>query len=386
MGVYIIGVGQLGFGERPDTTVRTMAVQAIKFALLDAGLAGGDMQSVFFCASTWDRLEDEGSLKGQVVMDAMGIENVPVVNVRSSAGGGSAAVNLAYTRIRQELMDVALVVGVDKVTRARARQEPAGQAPGKAACGVGSLVQWEAKMAIDHMERFGTTPMQLAGIAAKNRLHGSLNPWACRQKRMTAQEILADTPVTYPFTQAMCAFAADGGAAAVLCSGRILRKLGAPKPVRILASVLEQGRRADVTDAGRHAATQAWEIAGVPPADIDLAELHDTTSFAELRETEAMGFCQEGDGGAFAASGATTLGGRVPINTSGGLECRGAAPNASGLAQIHEVVTQLRGEAGLRQVPEAATGITQNKTGTDAGDETTCVHILEGSSSGRRAA
>jgi acetyl-CoA acetyltransferase len=231
-----------------------------------------------------------------------------------------------------------------------------------------------------HMDRFGSTQHQHAVISSKNHFHGSLNPLAQYQKAMTVEEVLADKPVAYPLTRSMCAPVGDGAAAAIVCSERFLKKLSSARPVKIRASVLGQGsdRDLDGTDIGEWLSRQAYEMAGVGPVDMDLAELHDATSYGELHQTEVMGFCPAGEGGPFAESGATKLGGKKPINTSGGLECRGHPIGASGLAQIYEIVAQFRGEAGQRQVEGARMGLTENGGGNIGAEEAAmCIHILE---------
>ncbi|MFZ5591525.1 MAG: thiolase family protein, partial [Bacillota bacterium] len=186
--------------------------------------------------------------------------------------------------------------------------------------------------------------------------------------------------VAYPLTRAMCSPVGDGAAAAILCSEKYLSKLAAARPVRVLASVLASGRDRpiDGEDIGERTARLAYHMAGLGPADISVAELHDATAFGELHQTEAMGFCAHGEGGILAESGATRLGGRIPVNTSGGLECRGHPIGASGLAQIHEIVTQLRGEAGARQVKNARIGLAENGGGNIGFEEAAlCIHIFE---------
>ena len=231
-----------------------------------------------------------------------------------------------------------------------------------------------------HMDRFGSTQKQLAVICAKNHFHASLNPMAQYQQDMTVEQVLADRLVAYPLTRAMCAPVGDGAAAAIVCSERFLKKLAGARPVRIRASVMGQGsdRDLDGEDIGERLVREAYRAAGVGPEDISLAELHDATAYGELHQTEAMGFCPVGGGGPYAESGATRLGGARPINTSGGLECRGHPIGASGLAQIYELVTQLRGEAGPRQVEKARIALSENGGGNIGVEEAAmCIHILE---------
>jgi acetyl-CoA acetyltransferase len=231
-----------------------------------------------------------------------------------------------------------------------------------------------------HMERYGTTQEQLAIIAAKNHYHGSLNPDAQYRIDMSVEEVLADRLVSHPLTRAMCAPMGDGAAAAILVSEDYLQRLTDARPVRVRASVLASGG----TQGGartRPAVGKAYEMAGVGSEDIDTAEVHDATAFGELAQTESLGFCGEGEGGPYAESGATKLGGARPVNPSGGLECRGHPIGATGLAQIAEIVHQLRGDAGKRQVEGARLGLTQNGGGfIGNGEAALAIHIFEGPS------
>ncbi len=197
---------------------------------------------------------------------------------------------------------------------------------------------------------------------------------------MTVEEVLNDKPVAYPLTRSMCAPVGDGAAAAIVCSENFLKTLKNKRPVKVLASVLGSGRDRDLDDEdiGERMAKLAYEQASVGPEDIDIAELHDATAYGELHQCEAMGFCPLGEGGIYAESKATKLGGERPINTSGGLECRGHPIGASGLAQIYEIVQQLRGEAGKRQVEGARIGLAENGGGNIGVEEAAmCIHILQ---------
>jgi acetyl-CoA acyltransferase len=233
-----------------------------------------------------------------------------------------------------------------------------------------------------HMARYGSTIEQLAAIAAKNHDHGARNPLAQIRESRTPEEILADRPVAYPLTRAMCAPVGDGGAAVVLCSDAFARRHGAGQAVRVRASVLASGRTPSDTDGpgiAERASRTAYAQAGIDPADLDLAEVHDATAFGELHQVEALGLCAEGEGGRLAESGATRIGGRIPINPSGGLECRGHPIAASGLAQVHELVMQLRGACNGRQVQGARLALTQNGGGMLGGEEAAMgIHVFEG--------
>ena len=217
-------------------------------------------------------------------------------------------------------------------------------------------------------------------ICAKNHFHGALNPMSQYQMDMTTEEVLADKPIAYPLTRAMCAPVGDGAAAAIVCSESYLKKLTGARPIKIRASVHGSGtgRDFDGEDLGERLVKKAYDMAGIGPADISLAELHDATAYGELHQTEAMGFCPMGEGGPHAETGATRLGGKQPVNTSGGLECRGHPIGASGLAQIYELGVQLRGEAGKRQVKNCRLAIAENGGGALGSEEAAmCMHILE---------
>jgi len=233
-----------------------------------------------------------------------------------------------------------------------------------------------------HMQRYGSTQRQLALIASKNHENGALNPLAQLQRPMTVEEVLADYSVAPPLTRSMCAPIGDGAAAAIVCSERFARTHGMSRSVAVRASVLVSGSRDSETDdapgATERASRRAYELSGLGPDAISVAEVHDATAFGELSQSEALGFCELGAGGQLAESGATRLGGSIPLNPSGGLLCRGHPIGASGLAQIHELVLQLRGEAGPRQVAGARIGLAQNGGGFLGGEEAAMsVHVLE---------
>lgn len=413
--VYIVGIGMNRFGKHPNETVRSMAEQVIHSALKDAGLEKKEIQAGFFSNSFWGLFGNQHSIRGQVVFRGMGMDRIPLANVENACAGASTALNIAYAGVRAEMFDVAIAVGSEKITcpdkaksfaayTAAMDVEHLGEhvqmllelskslrlpmLPGESAPGEGRSIFMDAyaTLARWHMSTFQSTQRHLAAIASKNHFHGSLNPLAQHQMPMSVEQVLADKPVTYPLTRAMCAPVGDGAAAAIVCSGSYLRKLDRARPVKIRASILGQGsdRPIDGEDIGERLSKLAFEAASVGPADIDVAELHDATAFGELHQTEVMGFCPLGDGGPYAESGATTLGGGMPTNTSGGLECRGHPVGASGLAQIFELVLQLRGEAGRRQAENARLALAENGGGNIGLEEAVmCIHVLERCHSGR---
>ena len=407
--VYIIGLGMIRFNKYPEGNVRQMAAEATDLALKDAGLQKKDLQAVYFSNSFWGMFANQHSIRGQVVMRSMGIDQIPVVNVENACAGASTALHLAWQGVKAGACEVALALGSEKITHTnkalslgayatamdvenfeiqmKQMEEisntlkvdiPADQTPP----GEGRSIFMDAYAmgARWHMDRFGTTQQQLALICAKNHWHGSLNPLAQYQEDMSAEAVLADKPIAYPLTRSMCAPVGDGAAAAIVCSEAYLKKLTRPRPIRIRASVLGSGMDRDIDgeDIGERLVKRAYDAAGVGPEDISLAELHDATAYGELHQTEAMGFCPLGEGGPYAESGATQLGGKQPVNTSGGLECRGHPIGASGLAQIVEIGQQLRGEAGKRQVAGARLGLAENGGGNIGLEEAAmCIHILE---------
>ncbi|MDY6851207.1 MAG: thiolase family protein, partial [Thermodesulfobacteriota bacterium] len=359
--VYIIGIGMNRFNKYPDETVRSMAEESINMALVDAGLGKKDLQAAFFSNTFWGMFDNQHSIRGQVVLRGMGIDKIPVTNVENACAGASTALHLAYTGVRAGMFDLALAVGSEKITspdKAKSlgayavcldvenfeqhiqriteigRSYSVALPEGEAAPGQGKSVFMDvyAMGARWHMDKFGSTQRQLAEICSKNHFHGSLNPLSQYQTPMTVEEVLADAPVAYPLTRSMCAPVGDGAAAALVCSERFLKKMTGARPVKIIASVLGQGtdRDMDGADIGERLSRDAYNMAGLGPENIDLAELHDATAYGELHQTEVMGLCPLGEGGPWAESGATTIGGEKPINTSGGLECRGHPIGASG--------------------------------------------------------
>lgn len=397
------------FNKYPDKTVRSMAEEAIEIVLKDAGLNKKDLQAAFFSNTFWGMFSNQHSIRGQVILRGMGIDRIPVTNVENACAGASTALHLAYMGIRAGMFDIALALGSEKmsnpdktlslgayascmdvenfiehinmimeVSKTFNVEIPEEQtAPGE---GRSIFMDAYATAARWHMDRFRSTQKQLAVICSKNHWHGSLNPLSQYQIPMSVEEILADKPVAYPLTRAMCAPVGDGSAAAIVCSQKYLHKLPSVRPVKILASVLGQGadRGIDETDIGERLSMEAYNMAAVGPDDVSIAELHDATAFGELHQTEVMGFCPVGEGGPYAETGATKLGGKKPINTSGGLECRGHPIGASGLAQIHEIVTQLRGEAEKRQVEGTQIGLAENGGGNIGIEEAAmCMHILQ---------
>lgn len=407
--VYVIGVGMFRFGKYLNRTMKDMAAEAVSLVTHDAGVNAKDLEFAYVSNGYWGLFEGQHSIKGQVLLFPLGIQKVPITNVENACAGASTAFHLAWLNIASGLYDVGLALGVEKLSNvdkelslrsfmssmdvlnfenqmnkmlAVGQSLPVQPPPEQNGAGTGRSIFMDVYSvgARWHMSKYGSTQRQLAVISAKNHYHSSLNPLAQIQKDMTVEEVLADKLVSYPLTRPMCAPIGDGATAAILCSEKYLQKLANPRPVRVRASILGSGtdRGLEGEDIGQRLSRKAYEAAGVGPEDIDVAEVHDATAYGELHQAEALGFCPEGEGGIFAESGATKLGGKLPINTSGGLESRGHPIGASGMAQIHEIVMQLRGEAGKRQVQEARLGLTENGGGTLGFEEASMtIHVFE---------
>ncbi|KQC11261.1 MAG: thiolase [Smithella sp. SDB] len=411
--VYIVGVGMTRFAKHLNRSEKDLAAEAFTKTLQDAaGISATDIQSAWFSNTTWGYFNMQHSIKGQVALRPLEIDGIPIINVENACAGASTALHGAWKDVASGLYECSLAIGMEKMyNEDKAKTFMAFNAGVdvsninehmKALRGIMDGVKLD--MPLDdggagagqsrsafmdvyagavrwHMAKYGTTQRQLAVIASKNHFHSSMNPYAQFQNCMTVEEILQARSVIWPLTVPMCAPVGDGSAAAIVCSDFFLKKLTSARPVRILASVLGSGTNRKHTEENLDIAVrisrQAYEIAGIGPEDIDLAEVHDATAFGELHQCESLGFCKIGEGGPFAESGATKLGGKKPVNTSGGLESRGHPIGASGLGQIFELVTQLRHEAGPRQVNGCRIAMGENGGGNLAFEEAAMgIHIL----------
>lgn len=412
--VYVIGTSCTPFGKQPDASFRDLTRQAYLAALADAGLETGDDIGMTWFGNCGMGTFGQRNVRGQVcftplVQEGLFPERVPTMNVEGGCATASQAFHGAWKDIVSGDAELSLAIGVEK-TFVKGEPEKsqeifsggidqinpeewhryyaaAGEAAGKpfapGANGGTIFMDTYAMQAAYHMKRWGTTQRQIAAGASKNHFHGSLNPLAQYRFTVTIDEVLADREISYPITRSMCAPIGDGAAAALVCSKEYLDRLPAAvrqRAVRVRASALSGGKYRSLDEPGlsRIAADKAYRMAGLTPADIDIAEVHDATSFCELYQVEMLRFCAEGQGGAYVASGATTLGGERPVNLSGGLVSKGHPVGATGLSMIHELTTQLRGEAGERQAAKARIGLAENGGGVIGFDEAACaVTILE---------
>jgi acetyl-CoA acyltransferase len=403
--VYIVGVGMTPFGKFLDRSIKELCRDAVDAALKDAGASKDDVGAAFFANATQSPLEGQHMVGGQIALRDMGFEHLPVFNVENACASSSSALNLAYGYVRAGMTDVA-TVGAEKmygsdrdktfsvfngawdvhqVDATVSRLEEIGRdvpAPPSAQGGERSVfMDVYAALAKLHMKTFGSTQRDLAVIASKNHNHSVANPLSQYRKPMSVDEVLAARTIAWPLTLPMCSPISDGAAAALIVSEAALKRFERKRAVEMLASVVRSGgaRKPDEYDKHicRQAALAAYEAAGVGPKDIGVAEVHDASAFAELLQTELLGLCDFGEGGRFAASGASALGGRVPVNPSGGLESKGHPIGATGLGQVFELVTQLRGEAGKRQAEGARLALAENGGGFYGYEEAVaCVTIL----------
>lgn len=389
----IIGAGMTSFGKFHERTVRSLASEAVAEALADAGLTAADVQMAFFANSTGGILQAQEMIRGQSALRTTGLLGIPIVNVENACASASSAFAMAVMAVRSGAVEVALAVGAEKLTHQdKARSvtaiatavdldqdetarhflsksllgwdlemgRPASGDPGKGS----KFMDVYAGLTKAYMEESGATIHDLAVIASKSHAHGALNPRAQYRTPISVEEVLASREVAPPLRLLMCSPIGDGAAAVVVCSPAYAAKLDvAAVNVNAVALVSGNGSRASEQNAVERAATLAYAQAGFGPDDLDVVELHDAAATGELMGYEELGLCGIGDGPKLLASGDTRLGGRLPVNPSGGLLSRGHPIGATGCAQLFELVEQLRGRAGERQVVGARRALAQNGGG-----------------------
>jgi acetyl-CoA acetyltransferase len=396
------------FAKYLDRSIKSLAGEALANALEDAGIPMDLIEAAWFSNSLWGLFSGQHCIRGQVALSANGLDKIPVINVENGCAGGSTALHSAITSVKAGLYECALAIGAEKVydedrekvmrsfasgadvevieafvkalnaQKKKEHKDAEGKGPNEKQGGHSSFMDLYAAGARMHMEKFGTTQRQMAAVASKSHNNSSLNPLAQYTFPMTVEDVLADRPVSFPLTRAMCAPIGDGAAAAIVCSKAFLKKCSSVRAVKVRASVMQSGRLLGESDISRRTAEKAYNAAGVGPGDVDVAEIHDATVFGEIYQAEQLGFCAEGEGGLIAEQGKTALNGSIPLNPSGGLISRGHPIGASGLAQIHELVTQLRGEAGKRQVKAPKIALAENGGGfIGMGEASMVIHILE---------
>lgn len=377
--VYVVGIDMIRFGRFPDRTVPGLAAEAALLALDDAGLSIRDMQALY-CGN----LGQANGMVGQRMLGEIGQTGIPVVNVANACATGATAFRDAWMSIKAGLYDTVLAVGVEQMGKGLLGGTGGGPSP-EGLVGSYTMPAMFAQIGIEHARQYGTTFEQFARVSVKNHHHSTLNPKSMYRKETPLEEVMGAEMIAYPNTKLMCSVNVDGSAAAVLMSEAKVRQMGLmDRAVRIRASEMSSNPFAerqmampDFSGATRLAAKMAYERAGIGPEDINLIELHDCFATAELVHYENLGLCADGEAGRLIDDGTTALGGRVPVNVSGGLLSKGHPLGATGIANIYEVATHLRGTAGARQVEGAKIGLT-HVVGGGPGMGTACaIHVLE---------
>jgi len=391
--VAIIGAGMTHFGKFLDRSMKDLTREAVDAALGSAGIDKSKIEAAVVGNAAAGLVTGQECIRGQVVLREMGIGGIPIINTENACASSSTAFHLAWLYVASGMYDMALAVGVEKLyhedkrksfaaigaavdvewmqqMQAAMKASRGGEGGGQGAIGEGAgekrsmFMDFYAAFARQHMQRHGTTKEQFGNIAVKNHYHGSLNPHAQYREVYTLEEILESPLVAEPLTRLMCSPIGDGAAAAILCPADKAKQF-TTKPVRILASCVGSGSDHAPGEPGitERVARQAFEQAGVGPEDLNVVEMHDASAPAELVLYEELGLCALGEGGKLIDSRATYVDGPTPVNTSGGLISKGHPIGATGIAQIYEIFSQLRGEAGDRQVANPRVGLTENGGG-----------------------
>ncbi|MCY1351232.1 3-ketoacyl-CoA thiolase [compost metagenome] len=390
---YVIGVGMTRFGKHLGRSLNSLAREAIKQALDDAGIEAGQLNAAWMGTGAAPVITGQVCIAGEAVLRGLGVGRIPVVNVENACATASTAFQQACTMVTHGLYDIVLAAGFEKLyhddkartfsvfdgcvdvdeqdavlgfLREGIRRSGAQVDLAQAGKDRSLFMDIYATWARDYLAMAGGEPRHLAMVTAKNSRHGALNPRAQFQDVLTVEQILAARKIADPLTLPMCSPIGDGAAAAVIVSEAALKRLGARQPIRVAASMIVSGYDyvdEDMPEVARWAADLAYQAAGVGPRDLSLVELHDASSASELMYYESLGLCGRGQGVALLESGATELGGRIPVSVSGGLNRKGHPIGATGLGQVFELVEQLRGNCGARQVEGARVGLAENGGG-----------------------
>lgn len=404
--VYVVGVGMTQFGRHIERPLASLAQEALEAALADAGATRADIQEVYYSGVTQGSLQGQTAAPGQMVFAQIGLPGVPAYNIENACASGTSAFQLAVQALRAGAADVALSIGAEKMNIEDKRRAIAlfegGWDVNRAeenmqmllALGEGvevpegsesprpysRFMSIYAALCRFWMKNFGTTQRQIAAVSAKNHMHSVHNPLSQYRQPFTIEEVLAAPPITYPLTMPMCSPLSDGAAAVIVCTEAGLNRLGMARrrAIRVAATAIATATPRAANDfenaVCRRTARIAYERAGLGPEDVSVAEVHDASAMGEIIAVEYLGLTPMGGAGPAAERGELSLGGRIPVNTSGGLESKGHPIGATGLGQIHELVTQLRGEAGPRQVEGAKVALQENG-GASIGYEEAVVNV-----------
>jgi len=376
--VVVLGVGQSIFGKLPEKSIADLGRQAVLAAIRDAGISPRDIQ-IAYTSRIFDAM-----VTGQTILKEVGIVAIEMVNVENACSGGATAIRGLWKDIANDMYDIGIAIGVESMTTSpiAGKLIPPAEDDLEGKLGM-TMPTLFALLARRQMEDCGATLEDFAQVSVKNHHHGCLNPQAQYKKEFTVEEVLGSRMISDPITLLQCCPNTDGAAAVILCSMNVARRF-TTNPVKIIASTLLSGdftyQQEDITvsSLGTRAAKMAYEMAGIGPEDVDLVELHDAFAPEEILRYEDLGLCKQGDGVKLLRSGATKIGGKIPVNPSGGLLSLGHPLSASGVRIIAEVTMHLRGQAGERQTPNAKVGLAHMLGGQVAGLEAgACgIHIL----------
>jgi acetyl-CoA acetyltransferase len=386
----VAGVAMTPFGKHMDKSLKQLGGIPVLDAVKDAGVELADIEAAYVGNCAAGTVTGQESIRGQVILSSIGLGKVPIINIENACGSGTTALNQACMMVSAGYYDVVLALGVEKlfhenkmITYAafggaidvEVRDQMMAEITAGQSEGSGTkrsmFADFYGVMARDLMKQYGCTPEHFAMISAKNSFHGSLNPNAQFHNEMTVDEVMAQPMIVDPLTRPMICPVADGGAAAIVVSERKARQLGIERPVRVVSSALysyfdhPEGAEENVTSL---AIDEAYYQAGVGPEDLDVVELHDSSAPCELMTYDHLHLCEPGDVVKLLEDGDTKLGGRIPVNTSGGLLRKGHPVGATGISQIMELTLQLQGRAGERQVEGARVGLAHNGGGTIDGE------------------
>ena len=376
--VAVIGIGKTAFGAFPDRDLRSLAVEAVEHALADANISPSAIEAFYLGNFAGPSFVGQNHL-APYIGTAAGFEGIPCTRFEDACASSGSGFFHGWLSVAADVYDAVVVAGVEKMTsqstpRVTEILAGAGDMSGEGRAGA-TFPALFAMIARRHMHQYGTTREQLAAVAVKNHANGAKNPQAHMRKVITREQALAGKPIAEPLTVYDCSLISDGAAAVVLVpmhkAHRYTSRFARVLAVAQTSDHVALDSKADITlfPAVKSAGEKAYQMAGIGPKEIELAELHDCFTIAEIIASEDLGFVEKGKGGPYAEAGCSSITGPLPINTSGGLKAKGHPVGATGVGQICDVVMQLRGDAGERQVARHSIGLTENLGGSGA----TCV-------------
>lgn len=389
--VVVLGVGMTRFAKHSDRSLKDLSREALNASLSDAEIPLAKIEAAYVANAMAGKLWGQDSIRGQVFLSGTGLEGIPMFNIENACASASTAFHLAWQAVASGQHDVVLALGVEKMIHPDKMKtfqafmgatdvEALAKFPGGGKSDNQSMfMDVYAEEARIHMEKYGTSIETIAKIAVKNSKNGELNPFAQYQKGKTLEEIMNSRIISDPLRLLMCSPLSDGAAAAILCSKRAAKKWTS-NPIQVKSSVVLSGiaRNEEGRNSIEKAVDKAYMIAGIDPGDIGVVEVHDAAAPGELWAYEQLRLCQPGDGGRLIEEGVAELTGRVPVNPSGGLLAKGHPVGATGIAQIAEIVWQMQGKAGKRQISKVPNvGVTENAGGyLNGSNAAVAIHVL----------